>query len=527
MLPRATVCHTLCGFLVATLAWAGGGSGSVDDPYVISNVEELQAIQDDLAAHYVLGNDIDASGTALWNNGSGFAPIGPPADPFTGVLDGRGHAVFGLYIVRVYEQFVETLRNDTKARRFATSASRTREVYGDRSAGILVGRANLGTLVTLSSATGVLTLRPGSDDAKSGGLIGAVTNGARLEQCFSDVEVFASNRRQVGSLVGYLRGVEPGPTATISNSYAAGTVHGNGWKQGNLLGDADGSIVERCYSSGLGKALVGFDFRNPTISNSYWDAERGAPTSPYEGMPRTSAQMMRQATFVGWDFNNIWGIDEAVSYPFLRLEPTRQVSLAVDGGIQFSDGTVQWTAAGSGAPVGASSSLALALGAELQHVGTMVTTLQSQVDSLEPPLVVVDSAGQVVGSVLRATEGWAIVVREESDERLLLRIEPEQIQGYVDLWYESADCTGMPFIPDLKTWGTFTPTARRGFDYYWPMPGEGATAIALISRWRTFQGCTDLSSIPEAHSAFPAEVIPGVNLGFTPEFALQGGPFAN
>ena len=97
MLPRATVCHTLCGFLVATLAWAGGGSGSVDDPYVISNVEELQAIQDDLAAHYVLGNDIDASGTALWNNGSGFAPIGPPADPFTGVLDGRGHAVWPLH----------------------------------------------------------------------------------------------------------------------------------------------------------------------------------------------------------------------------------------------------------------------------------------------------------------------------------------------------------------------------------------------------------------------------------------------
>ena len=190
----------------------------------------------------------------------------------------------------------------------------------------------------------------------------------------------------MGSLVGYLRGVEPGPTATISNSYAAGTVHGNGWKQGNLLGDADGSIVERCYSSGLGKALVGFNFRNPTISNSYWDAERGGADEPL----RRHAQDERADDAAG-DLRRL-GLQQHLGHrrggelPLSAAEATRQVSLAVDGGIQFSDGTVQWTAAGSGAPVGASSSLALALGAELQHVGTMVTTLQSQVDSLEPPL---------------------------------------------------------------------------------------------------------------------------------------------
>lgn len=31
------------------------GSGTQDDPYVITNVEELQAMQDGLGAHYVLG----------------------------------------------------------------------------------------------------------------------------------------------------------------------------------------------------------------------------------------------------------------------------------------------------------------------------------------------------------------------------------------------------------------------------------------------------------------------------------------
>ena len=43
------------------------GTGTQDDPYVITNAEELQAIEDDLSAHYVLGNDIDASETEEWN----------------------------------------------------------------------------------------------------------------------------------------------------------------------------------------------------------------------------------------------------------------------------------------------------------------------------------------------------------------------------------------------------------------------------------------------------------------------------
>lgn len=44
--------------------------------------------------------DIDASETSSWNGGSGFAPIGSTATPFTGTLDGNGHTVTGLTISR-------------------------------------------------------------------------------------------------------------------------------------------------------------------------------------------------------------------------------------------------------------------------------------------------------------------------------------------------------------------------------------------------------------------------------------------
>jgi len=42
----------------------------------ITNVTELQAMEDDLDEDYVLGNNIDASATSGWNDGAGFDPIG-------------------------------------------------------------------------------------------------------------------------------------------------------------------------------------------------------------------------------------------------------------------------------------------------------------------------------------------------------------------------------------------------------------------------------------------------------------------
>ncbi|HDI12511.1 MAG TPA: hypothetical protein ENF64_00165, partial [Hadesarchaea archaeon] len=68
----------------------GGGSGTPEDPYIIENVEQLQAMKDNLSAHYALGNDIDASDTVNWNGGAGFEPVGTDDNPFTGDLDGCG-----------------------------------------------------------------------------------------------------------------------------------------------------------------------------------------------------------------------------------------------------------------------------------------------------------------------------------------------------------------------------------------------------------------------------------------------------
>ncbi len=60
------------------------GEGTADDPYVVTDVYELQNVADEPEAHYVLGNDIDATETELWTGGAGFEPIGSEEEPFEG-----------------------------------------------------------------------------------------------------------------------------------------------------------------------------------------------------------------------------------------------------------------------------------------------------------------------------------------------------------------------------------------------------------------------------------------------------------
>lgn len=75
---------------------------TADDPFVVTTCEDLDGMRNNLDAFYVLGNNIDCSGTTAWNDGQGWEPIGTVAAPFTGSLDGAGHEISGLFIKRIY-----------------------------------------------------------------------------------------------------------------------------------------------------------------------------------------------------------------------------------------------------------------------------------------------------------------------------------------------------------------------------------------------------------------------------------------
>lgn len=59
------------------------GSGTFENPYVIRNVVQLQAMEQNLDALYVLGNDIDASGV-------NFRPVGREKRFLVGNLSPEG-----------------------------------------------------------------------------------------------------------------------------------------------------------------------------------------------------------------------------------------------------------------------------------------------------------------------------------------------------------------------------------------------------------------------------------------------------
>jgi hypothetical protein len=211
------------------------GSGTAEDPYRITNATELQAIADDLEAHYVLATDIDASETAAWRSGRGFEPIGNSTDRFRGSFDGDGHTISNLRIGG----------GDSWTGLFESVGlwGHVRDVHlenvnvtGSDGVGSVVGTNNHGT-VTDVSATGSVTGRQ-----FVGGLVGSNVNGGTVTG--STAEVTVSGTDEVGGLIGR----NAGRSAVIDSS-AVGNVTGSD-DVGGLLGANRQSIVIDSAASG-------------------------------------------------------------------------------------------------------------------------------------------------------------------------------------------------------------------------------------------------------------------------------------
>lgn len=76
--------------------FSGGGSGLIDNPYILKSPKDLDYIRFERDAVYMLEEDIDCSETEFWGEkqGSvGYVPI-----VFEGILLGNGHSIKNLYM---------------------------------------------------------------------------------------------------------------------------------------------------------------------------------------------------------------------------------------------------------------------------------------------------------------------------------------------------------------------------------------------------------------------------------------------
>lgn len=356
------------------------GSGTALDPYIISDVDDLQAMENDLSAYYELGGDIDASATTGWSDvdGTGFIPLGEPGfDYFTGHFDGKGWTISNLFMKRTWGEvglFCKTqggtIQNVTLSDIDFTAdsdgggalvgyrvtsntvitnchASGSITAYG-RNVGGLFGRVYSATITTCSSsctitndddyvggligymvdgavsdcyATGNITVTNVPTDLYVGGFIGEF-DGGTIDQCYATGNAIGYG--DVGGFVGYAYG------GSITNCYAKGNATGTVWGVGGFAGGVyrDNCPVDNCYSTGTptgGAYNGGFCGYNAgaSITNCFWDTETSGTETSEGGTGKTTAEMKTQATFTdaGWDFTDIWGISSGQNngYPYFQF----------------------------------------------------------------------------------------------------------------------------------------------------------------------------------------------------------------
>lgn len=76
------------------------GEGTIENPYQISDIDQLQAINDPefLDGHFVQVSDINASKSVDFQDGAGFKPIGDHENPFIGSYNGNGFVIHDLHL---------------------------------------------------------------------------------------------------------------------------------------------------------------------------------------------------------------------------------------------------------------------------------------------------------------------------------------------------------------------------------------------------------------------------------------------
>ncbi len=312
------------------------GSGTAEDPYLVSNALELGAMwRYSPYVHYRLAADIDLSGVR-WST----AVI----PSLAGTFDGNGHTILHLTIKQTppgYGGLFGYLRSGAEVKNLGvvdvsvtgsgdcvgglvgynsghvTQCYSTGTVSGGSSVGGLAG-SNDGH-VTQCYSTGAVS---GSFDV--GGLVGE--NHGEVTQCYSTGTV--SGGSGVGGLVGRSGG-------TVTQCYSTGTVSGD-WGVGGLVGENHGEVTQ-CYSTGRVSDTgwnVGGLVAIGKATASFWDIQTSGQAKSAAGTGKTTADMRTAKTFLdaGWDFvgetkngtEDIWWIDEGKDYPRLWWELTPQ-----------------------------------------------------------------------------------------------------------------------------------------------------------------------------------------------------------
>lgn len=275
-----------------------GGSGTVEDPYIISTAEQLDAIRDNHSASYRLANDIDLTNYIDKKYGAeGWKPIGEGDDsyPFEGNFDGNGYKISGLWINRPTEDYVaffgkfQGRENEIKNLNIELSPKGIignnyvgglagihngdhiigcsvtgGPLVGEELIGKLVGESHQNIFSCYTSGEAVTSNSTISDLSKitgTGGLIGKTADISHTEDCFSTCNIVKEHGISAGGFIGWNGGY-----SEVQRCYATGTIYagargiddnGVGNQVGGFVGHNNKATIRNCYATGSSYGMGG------------------------------------------------------------------------------------------------------------------------------------------------------------------------------------------------------------------------------------------------------------------------------
>lgn len=300
----------------------------------------LQNIEDNLSEDYVLGNDIDCSGV------SNFTPIGSFASPFTGTLDGQGYTINNLSVSTTYAGMFGSVGTGAVIEKLGFENP---DIDGHTYSGVLASYLQGGTVSKVYVGDGTLACA----NAYCGGLVGYMFNASSVvSSSYSNVDI--NDGSYVGGIVGRFS------TGTIDTVYATGRMTGSN-KYG-ILGLIDSGVT-------------------PSVSRSYFDEDTTTAADNSYGTATTTAAMMTQSTFSGWNFsvagNGTIGEWIMAGYPHLQMEHRSTITNITELQLIAVDRTDDYTLAGD---IDASSTATWNAGAGFVPIGDNSAQFTGSID---------------------------------------------------------------------------------------------------------------------------------------------------
>ncbi|ARN55738.1 InlB B-repeat-containing protein [Sedimentisphaera salicampi] len=365
---------TLRVSLLAAIAAAGiafgfaAGDGTENNPYQISTPDHLEAVNNDLSAHYVLTGDIDLSGRTYER-----AVIAPDTDytdsnfngtSFSGSFDGAGYKILSLIVdasdvTGNYPRYLGLFGKIDEGEVRNLGIENAQITGGDNSR-FLGGLCGYNDAETIQNCYVTGSVSGGADSDCLGGLCGSNGSSSTISSCYSTGSVSGGdNSYCLGGLCG-----SNGSSSTISSCYSTGSVSGGadsyslgglcgrnygiitncyatsdvsgGSKIGGLCGSkGSSSTISSCYSTGIvsgNENLGGFcGDAGGIVTNCFWDKESSGINTSAGGTGLTTDEMKSETSYsaVGWGISGLWTIDDGNDYPRLAWENAQgeQISL--------------------------------------------------------------------------------------------------------------------------------------------------------------------------------------------------------